>query len=191
MTIEHFTYLEKLAVAIHTGNPLPPFPHGGDFTLELAGFVEPKERARGKNFYTPADTRRYEAYVKDAAFKRMRELKMQRIDRSVVVHLEVRDQIPSTMPPWQVRLANARLLFEHTGGDLDNKEKAVLDALNRVVYKDDRLVVQVYKFRQFHAKAGFKLTITPCGLTKTDLDNIAKLLAALGNGNGSQESGAR
>lgn len=189
--IEHFTYLEKLAVALHSNSPLPSFPHGGDFTLELKGFVEPKERARGKNFYTPADTRRYEAYVKQAAFDRMRELKMKRIERSVVVHLEVRDQIPSTMPEWQVRLANARLLFEHTGGDLDNKEKAVLDALNKVVYRDDRLVVQVYKYRAYHPVAGFKLTITPCGLTKTDLDNIAKLLAALGKTNGPQEVHAR
>lgn len=188
---DHFKYLEKVALALVNGNPMPPFPHGGDFTLELKGFVEPKERARGKNFYTPKDTRRYEAYVRDAAIDRMRELRIKRIERSVVVHLEVRDQIPSSMPQWQVRLANARLFFEHTGGDLDNKEKAVLDALNRVVYRDDRLVVQVYKYRCFHPVAGFKLTVTPCGLTKTDLENIQKLLIALGYEDGSQKAGAR
>jgi Holliday junction resolvase RusA-like endonuclease len=191
MTIEHFNYLERIALAIHGGKPIPSYPYGGDFTLELGGFVEPKERARGKNFYTPTDTRRYEAYVKEAASRRMGALKLRRIDRPVIVHFEVRDQIPSTMPDWQVQLANARLFFEHTGGDLDNKEKAVLDALNRVVYKDDRLVVQVFKYRCFHPVAGFKLTITPCGLTKTDLDNIGKLLAALGYENGSQKDGAR
>ena len=189
--IEHFQYLERVALAIHNGSQVPPFPHDGDFTLELKGFVEPKERARGKNFYTPKDTRQYEAYVKNAAIARMRELRMKRIERSVVVHLEVRDQIPSTMPDWKVKLANARLFFEHTGGDLDNKEKAVLDALNSVVYRDDRLVVQVYKYRCFHPVAGFNLTITPCGLTKTDLENIEKLLTALGNGNGSQKARAR
>lgn len=193
--IEHFTYLELVAQALLDQKPIPPYPHGGDFSLELKGFVEPKERqrtGRSGHHYTPADTRKYEAYVKDAAFKRMRELKMTRIDRPVVVHLEVRDQIPSDMPDWQIRLANARLFFEHMGGDLDNKEKAVLDALNKVVYKDDRLVVQVYKFRAYHPIAGFKLNISPCGLTKTDLDNIGKLLrAALGNANGPQEVRAR
>jgi Holliday junction resolvase RusA-like endonuclease len=95
------------------------------------------------------------------------------------------------MPDWQRQIAEARLLFEHTGGDLDNKEKAVLDALNRVVYKDDRLVVQVFKYRLFYPVAGFKLTVSPCGLTKADLDNIAKLLTALGYSNGSPKDSAR
>lgn len=191
--IEHFDYLERVAASLRMGKAAPVFPAYPAFQLELDGFVEPKERhrtGRSGQHYTPADTRRYEAYVKEAALNRMRLLKLKRFDKPVAVHLEIMDQIAPDVPAWKRQLMEQRLFFEHTGGDLDNKEKAILDAFNRVVYRDDSLVVQVFKFRRYAPKAGFKVVVAPHGLTKVDLGNIEKLLA-FERANGQKESSER
>lgn len=147
--------------------------------MSLDGFVEPKERARTSrsgHHYTPKDTRDYESYVKTNAIATMRDRGLKVFDRPVIIYLEIRDQIHSETQPWLRTLMKNKLVFETTGGDLDNKEKAILDALNKVVYKDDRLVVQCFKFRTYADVAGFTIDVTPCGLTKTDLENIGKIL---------------
>lgn len=186
--MDHFDYLARVADAILRDKVMPAFPMMPSFKLTLDGFVEPKERPRsGKNghFYTPTDTRKYEKRVKEAAADAMSAQRLSCFTRPVVVHLSIRDPIPSQTPDWKRRLMYSRLLFTGQGGDLDNKEKAILDALNGVVFKDDRLVIQVYKHRMLENKAGFDIVVTPAGLTEGDLVNIEKLLK---NG---QESGQK
>jgi Holliday junction resolvase RusA-like endonuclease len=186
----HLFYLQRVAQALLVGDTVPRLPERPSFHMEVLGFVQPKERARGINHYTPAETRKFEAKVKDAAMKRMAELRLFRFNCPVAVHLQIYDKIPPDMPEWKIKLARAGLYFEHTGGDLDNKEKAVLDALNKVVYRDDRLVVQHYKFRRFDKAAGFKINVSACGLTKHDIENIEKHLKH-GQANAKEETTRR
>jgi len=186
----HLNYLQRVADSLLIGGELPSFPHQQSFHMEVRGFVQPKERARGVNHYTPTSTRNFEKKVKEAAIEQMRALKMSPFGCPVTVHLQIYDKLAPDVPEWQARLALAGLYFEHTGGDLDNKEKAVLDALNKVVYRDDRLVVQNYKFRRFDKGAGFKIDVAACGLTKTDIGNIEKLIKH-GQKNAKEETARR
>lgn len=188
--VTHMKYLERLAMSLLMGKPMPPEPIYRQFHLSVDGFVEPKERQRtGKSghHYTPKDTREYEAKVKEAARREMARCGLTIILRPITIHLKIRDQIHSQTEEWRRALMQSRRCFEHTGGDLDNKEKAVLDALNKVVYRDDRQVVQVYKDRTYANRAGFDITVTPSGLTKSDLDTIEKLIKA-GRKDGKAES---
>lgn len=183
----YFSYLEKVAVALLVGEQLPPTYQWPGFELEVPGFVQPKERPRGANHYTPKATRVFEEKVRDAARAKMREEKALLIERPLLAHLEIRDQMGSKMVDWQKQLVYRRLIFEKTGGDLDNKTKAVLDALNGVVYRDDSQIVQLFVFRTFHEEAGFKLNLTPIGFTKSDLNIIAQLIK---NGTRYEKKGA-
>jgi Holliday junction resolvase RusA-like endonuclease len=187
----HYEYLERLAQSLLVGTELPNFPVYPAFAMELDGFVMPKQRPRlgaGGRTYTPKETRVFEQRVRDAAIAKMLNLGVRMFECPVTVHLEIRDQIPNTAEQWMRRLMAKGLVTEMTGGDLDNKEKAVLDAINGVVYRDDKQVIQTYKFRRYGEKAGFKLHVSPAGLTKADIYNVGKVLKHLqkqGN-NGSQ-----
>lgn len=171
--------LHAIAGALKSMTDLPLVDDTKCFTMEFGYFVQPKERPRGTangRHYTPAATRKFEDALRRIAYDRMRELKMNMFLEPVAIQLEIWDKVPSDLPPWLHRLAMAGYVFEITGGDLDNKEKAILDAMNKIVYKDDIQVVQVMKTRRYREHAGFKLTVVPVGLTKSDLMNIAKLL---------------
>lgn len=156
------------------------------FFLHYEGKVVSKERARSTkgHHYTPPATREFELRVKSLASAKMRELGIPRFYRPCIVHLEVIDEMPDDWLWWQHALATNNLIVSTGGGDLDNKEKAILDALNRVVFDDDRQIVQVYKHRRYGDATGFKINIAQTGLTKNDLENIKKFI---GNRNAPQD----
>ncbi len=190
MSLEHLNKLEKIANSLVAGNGVRWLAahEGRDFFMEYKGIVVAKERARsakGGHHYTPPETRKFEADVKKQAQERMKQLGITRFYRYCAVHLEITDDIPPDWPWWKKRLATDNMIFDQTGGDLDNKEKAILDALNKVVFDDDRLVVQVYKFRNYGETTGFKIAVTQTGLTTNDLDSVEKFI---GGRNAPQEA---
>lgn len=182
MSLAHLDKLEKIARALVDDKPVSQFwdYESPVFSLEYRGVMVAKERARsgrgGTHHYTPEATRAFEKKIKQLAKDRMKELKLTRFYRGLVIYLEVTDDIPPDWPWWMKRLATNNMIFDMTGGDLDNREKAILDAFNRVVFDDDRQVVQVYKFRHFGDTTGFKIQVFQVGLTKNDLDNIEKFI---------------
>lgn len=98
-------------------------------TFVVPGPPQPKERARkgkGRRWYTPERTRRYEAAVRETAQCRVFERHgfNWRTDAEYVVELVA--HFPD---------ARAR--------DLDNVCKSVLDACNEVLWRDDKQVVRV------------------------------------------------
>lgn len=173
--------LRALALALKEGKTnLPPLRRGESFHMTYTGKVVGKERPRkGGNghFYTPKETKEFEAKVKDAAKKAMLGKLVMRC--SVMVHLTIIDQVPANTPKWLRQLMLNGVVHSHNGADLDNREKAVLDALNGIVYIDDRQVVQVYKFRRYEmGNEGFTLDITGVGLTVNDVENVKRILDA-------------
>ena len=95
----------------------------------VPGPPQPKERARkgkGRRWYTPERTRRYEAAVQEAAQHHvfLRHGLNWRTD--CTYHVELTAYFPD---------ARAR--------DLDNVCKSVLDACNEVLWRDDKQVVRV------------------------------------------------
>jgi Holliday junction resolvase RusA-like endonuclease len=173
--------LRQVAADLKAGKLMHPLYRGDTpFMMRFIGKVVGKERPRfaGGHAYTPKETREFEKAVRGGAEKIMRQRKINLYRCSVAVHLTIFDPIPEDWPGWMKVLASCDYIHDHSGADMDNREKAVLDALNNVVYEDDRQVVKVYKFRLYSAaEQGFFINIEPVGLTKNDLDALRKMLA--------------
>lgn len=98
--------------------------------------------ANGKAFarhYTPAATRNFEALVKDFATQAMKG--GDPLTCPVDLLVEFRFSIPETWPKWKAELAAAGLVHHTKKPDCSNLVKAIEDACNGVVWKDDGQVV--------------------------------------------------
>ncbi len=121
--------------------------------FEVIGHPVPKARPRvvtkgKKRFaYTPKRVKDWENVVKDEAQKYFERP----FDRPVVVSLT-----------FYLPRPNSRRLdfWVSTTPDLDNLEKAVLDALNGVAYTDDRLVVVKSSSKRYVRKGDPRVEIT-------------------------------
>ena len=90
--------------------------------------------------YTPAKTVQWEEQVAAAARAAMGS--QEPSGHPMAVSIQIRCQIPQSWP--KKRQAAARLGHEMPGKpDLDNVAKAVLDACNGIIYKDDKQVIRL------------------------------------------------
>jgi Holliday junction resolvase RusA-like endonuclease len=87
--------------------------------------------AKGGHFYTPPRTREYERQVREAA-----EVMMLRPPAECPVHLIIHIEVtpPTSWPKWKKEMAQ---YISPKKGDLDNKVKAISDALNGIAFVDD------------------------------------------------------
>lgn len=95
------------------------------FTITLPGCPQPKERARrgaGGRWYTPERTRRYE--------KSIGELAQVYVPRDWPADAKYSVEVVAHFPDARAR-------------DLDNVAKSVLDACNKVLWRDDSQVSRV------------------------------------------------
>lgn len=81
--------------------------------------------------YTPKNTVDYEGIIKANAMSEMSKNRIKPFDCPVKTHTHF--VFKGDENDWPT---------SHSDGDADNLEKAILDALNKVVYTDDRLVVK-------------------------------------------------
>jgi Holliday junction resolvase RusA-like endonuclease len=105
----------------------------------------PKERAytvttkHGKTVsFTPARTQSFTALAKDVAKSVLAASAP--ISGPVEVEIEFKFQAPKSWPKWKIQAAHDGLIEPTGRPDLDNLEKAVLDAANEIVFKDDAFV---------------------------------------------------
>ncbi len=99
----------------------------------------PRVALRGKHpvVYTPTKTREWEQLIKLAAAGKVKKLITGPIDLYVAFFLPR----PKTLP---------KKVVHHTKRpDLDNLVKAVMDALNGVVWRDDSQVVEKYACKYY------------------------------------------
>lgn len=146
------------------------------FAGEYEGHVVPKERPRGNNHYTPAKTVKFEKSVLDwftASAGKYRPPYC-----PVAINLEIYDKLPNSFDPIVGQMMRERLVFCSVG-DVDNKVKAVTDALNGVAFKDDRQVVGITVSRTYRETAGFHLTIFRSGFSRNEAETIAKIMRTL------------
>ena len=115
----------------------PPVHAGWEFELTTAVQPRPKQRARtcmrgGRvRTFTPEETVAFEAAIRDAAAAEMARRRLEPLTGPLEVEFEFGFAGDAALWPTAAR-----------DGDLDNIEKAVQDALNRVAYPDDRFIVQ-------------------------------------------------
>lgn len=111
--------------------------------------------------FTPKDTKDTETAIARAAAAAMAG-RAPCADPMVVSLVFVLDGDPSFWPT------------AHNDGDLDNFTKLALDAMNRIVFEDDRLVVHKVKWKICGKEPGVAITARPADLR--DIESIVHLV---------------
>lgn len=111
---------------------------------------EKKKRIPISHTYTPKNTADYEDLILKHATVAMAEARMKPFECPVKTHVHlVFKGDPETWPT------------SPGDGDADNLEKAVLDALNKVVYADDRLVVRSIRTKSCGERPRLIVKVSP------------------------------
>jgi Holliday junction resolvase RusA-like endonuclease len=115
--------------------------------FRIPGNPVPKGRARaflrGNHIahYTPDKTRAWESVARMAASEAMQERTP--MQGPVVLWVAATFAPPASWPKWRQQLLAEDGLAHTTKPDLDNLVKAVKDACNGIVWKDDSQVIQI------------------------------------------------
>ncbi|PRP70998.1 hypothetical protein BUE93_08550 [Chromobacterium amazonense] len=109
--------------------------------------------------YTPAKTANYEALVSWIAKQAIGNQPL--LTGPVDVVMRIFLPVPASWSQRRRALALAGLVLPTVKPDIDNIEKAVYDALNKVVWQDDVLVCDVLKSKRYAEQPGVKVTIKP------------------------------
>lgn len=107
--------------------------------------------------YTDSKTRDYESKIADRARKAMGETPP--LLSPVSVSMYFRLPVPTSTPQKRVASLLGGLVRPTKKPDLDNLDKAVLDALNGIVYKDDSQVVTIHSKKVYSTHAGVDICI--------------------------------
>lgn len=103
--------------------------------------VKPKKGKAFASHYTPAETRDFEALVKDFAAQAVGGAGSAPLTCPVDLLVEFRFAIPMAWPRWKRELAGRGLVHHTKKPDCSNLVKAIEDACNGVLFKDDGQVV--------------------------------------------------
>jgi Holliday junction resolvase RusA-like endonuclease len=148
-----------------------PGPEGtGSVTLNNKGLCSsvkfdfellpvPKERARTVRTpnnktvsFTPARTKRFTSDVLRVVNQVMGSLPP--IEGPVRLSMAFKMEIPKSWPKWKQEAAVNELIAPTGRPDMDNLEKALLDALNERVFVDDAFVVERYAKKIYSQSPG-------------------------------------
>lgn len=109
--------------------------------------------------FTPTKTVAYEGLVALAAQDVMQGREL--LQGAVLVEMKIFVSIPQSMSKKRKTLALAGEIFPTKKPDIDNVEKAIFDAINGVVWKDDVQVVDVFKRKRYGETPGVLVRIVP------------------------------
>lgn len=127
-----------------------------NINFEVVGKIRGKQRPRfyHNSVYTPAETVAYEKSIRVALHEQVPEIKELdtelNTDKKYFVNIVARFKIPQR----KSKAEKEKLLHDRyctKKPDLDNITKIVLDALNGVVWKDDKNVVTVHAVKLWDA----------------------------------------
>ena len=111
--------------------------------------------------YTPATTANYENLVKLLASQEMAGKKL--IDGPVSLFLNLTFAIPESWPRKKKEKAIFGEIYPTVKPDLDNCQKLICDALNGVVWVDDKQVVDVRVRKYYSSKPCAVVSVEPIG----------------------------
>lgn len=129
-------------------------------TFIVPGKAVPKGRprfSRAGHTYTDARTKAYETMVGTLAKIAMRG--GQPIEAGVLVSIEIVMKPPSAFNKRDYEAAISGRVQAITGLDVDNAAKACLDAMNAIVYKDDRQITSLKITKCYGVEPHVKITV--------------------------------
>lgn len=138
----------------------------GVIVIALDGPVVGKGRPRfgrlpggGVTTHTPAKTKNYEAGLKLAAGSAMKGRPLLDCPCSVEVHVDT--VVTDGWPAWKRQGAADGSVAATGKPDIDNIAKIVMDAFNKVVWRDDALVTDLRVTKAFADKPGITVYVRP------------------------------
>jgi len=105
-----------------------------------------RPRVTRNGTYTPQKTKDYQNLIAAIADSKCDNYY---IDEPLKATIECYYQIPKSMPKYKRVMVASGQLFPIVKPDIDNVAKAILDALNGVVYKDDNQIIELYINKQY------------------------------------------
>jgi Holliday junction resolvase RusA-like endonuclease len=132
----------KTITFIVRGTPIPK----GRGRASLAGKAGDNQ-AQGIYVHTPQKTKNYEHNVKSAA---KAAYKGELITGAISVSCEFRMPIPESWAAGKKAAAAGGMIYHTSKPDRDNLEKAVFDACNGTIWKDDSQVVAGEPTKIYH-----------------------------------------
>ena len=124
-------------------------------------------RGAGVVMFTPEKTADYEALVSATAATAlagaMRIGTSQLLDGPLAAMLEMQFPVPASWSKARRARALAGAEWHTSKPDADNVAKAVLDACNGVVFRDDAQVVMLVATKAFSDEPGVRVVIRECG----------------------------
>lgn len=120
-------------------------------------------RGAGVVMFTPEKTAGYEALVAAAASNAMRAEAGPLFTGPLEAALEMRIPIPASWSKAHKAAALAGAELPTSKPDIDNVAKAILDACNGVVFRDDAQVVMLVATKAFSDEPGVRVVIRECG----------------------------
>ena len=123
-------------------------------------------RGAGVVMFTPGKTADYEALVAATAAAALAcdALAHQLLDGPLEAVLEMRFPVPASWSKARRARALAGAEWHTSKPDADNVAKAVLDACNGVVFRDDAQVVVMIATKAFSEEPGVRVVIRECSL---------------------------
>lgn len=145
---------------------------GGEVNRKIEFFVpgapvgkgRPRAARRGAGvvMFTPGKTAGYEALVAAAASNAMRAEAGPLFTGPLEAVLEMRIPIPASWSKAHKAAALAGAELPTSKPDIDNVAKAILDACNGVVFRDDAQVVMLVATKAFSDEPGVRVVIREC-----------------------------
>lgn len=146
-----------------------PSLEGSAIRFTVPGQPQGKGRPRiGKvgefaRMFTPAKTLAYEGFIALQAQIAMAGHDL--VEGPVEVRMFIALQVPESKSQKWKRQALAGEVFPTTKPDADNTVKAVFDALNGVVWKDDVQVVDLVLRKRYSAQPRIEVEVVPIAVT--------------------------
>lgn len=109
--------------------------------LKIRPVAKERPRSSRGHFYTPKRTREYEDAVRLAAARALQAANASPFMGPVILFVETVNAVPKSWPKDRKAAALAQRIYPNKG-DLDNRVKAISDALNGVFYVDDVQIVR-------------------------------------------------
>ena len=119
-------------------------------------------RGAGLVMFTPGKTADYEALVAATAGNAMRAHQL--LDGPLEAVLDVRFPVPVSWSKARRARALAGAEWHTSKPDADNVAKAILDACNGVVFRDDSQIVMLTATKEFSETPGVRVVIRECSL---------------------------
>ena len=119
-------------------------------------------RGAGVVMFTPEKTADYESLVAATAGNAMRAHQL--LDGPLGAVLEMRFPVPASWSKAKRARALAGVEWHTSKPDADNVAKAILDACNGVVFRDDSQIVILIATKAFSEEPGVRVVIRECSL---------------------------